>query len=60
MKYTWKCYIPTAAVRVSGLTAGIINGAKSHRLGTALTSEIAAHPPSIANSNEVKSRYACP
>lgn len=54
MKYTWKCYIPTAAVMSIGLAAGIINGVNSHRLGTALTSEIAAHALSIANSNEVK------
>lgn len=54
MKYTWKCYIPTAVVMSIGLTAGIINGVNSHRLGTALTSEIAAHALSVANSNEVK------
>jgi hypothetical protein len=56
MKYTWKCYIPTALVMGVGLTAGIINGVNTHRLGTALTSEIASHALSIVNSNEVKEK----
>lgn len=54
MKYTWKAYIPTAVVMGIGLTAGIVNGVYTHRLSSALTSEIAAHALSVATSNDVK------
>ena len=54
LKYTWKCYIPTAVVMAAGLTAGIVNGVYTHRVTSALTTEIAAHALSVANSNEVK------
>lgn len=53
-KYTWKYYIPAAAVIGLGIGAAVTNGVCTNNLTKLLSAEITAHALTVASNTEVK------